>query len=215
MRSYKVSATTKAALIEAAGELIAEYGTESVTLEAIARRAGTVVNAINYHFGSKAALINAVWDHVLANWQLEKLYSYYNGNAHLFNSPEGRRQLVVDLIDILFKMIYPESGQPIWMNIFILRSAMIGRDRDRIGDAIFRPVSDLFCEIYRRITGSDDHEGARCWVMQIVSAPGFFSVNATTIERLEPEERMNSTLYRRLQYMTIRNALRGVGLSDL
>lgn len=47
---------TRRKLIEAAGEIFAKQGLEGATIEAITKRAGTSLAAINYHFNGKANL---------------------------------------------------------------------------------------------------------------------------------------------------------------
>ena len=57
MATYSNSMKTQAALIEAAGELFAEKGIGNVTTREIAAKAGTVQNAITYHFGGIEGLV--------------------------------------------------------------------------------------------------------------------------------------------------------------
>lgn len=57
MSSYKISEKVKKTLIQAAGELFAADGANAVSVKQIAERAGTVPNAITYHFESKDGLL--------------------------------------------------------------------------------------------------------------------------------------------------------------
>ena len=59
-RSRADGGRTRDRLLEAAGTLIAEAGYAAATSKAICLRAGTNVAAVNYHFGSRAALYEAV-----------------------------------------------------------------------------------------------------------------------------------------------------------
>ncbi len=55
-----MSADTKTAILDASEALFAERGIEASSLRAITAQAGTNLAAVNYHFGSKEALIAAV-----------------------------------------------------------------------------------------------------------------------------------------------------------
>ena len=53
-------AGTRERILDAAEELFAEHGFEGVSLREITRLAGANVAAVNYHFGSKDRLIDAM-----------------------------------------------------------------------------------------------------------------------------------------------------------
>ncbi|MFZ5564072.1 MAG: CerR family C-terminal domain-containing protein [Thermodesulfobacteriota bacterium] len=54
---------TKTRLIQAAGQEFAEHGFRSATVRDICRRAGTHVGSVNYHFGDKEGLYEAVLEY--------------------------------------------------------------------------------------------------------------------------------------------------------
>lgn len=86
------SATTRAALIEAATPLFADEGFEATRIRDIADRAKANIAAINYHFGSKMGLYQAVMkaqsEQMIANFPLETAET---ANA----APEERLQWLV------------------------------------------------------------------------------------------------------------------------
>nr|QKW93672.1 helix-turn-helix transcriptional regulator [Vitiosangium cumulatum] len=55
------------ALLQAAGEVFAEAGYEAAGIRAICARAGANVAAVNYHFGGKEALYQAVLEELFAS----------------------------------------------------------------------------------------------------------------------------------------------------
>ncbi|WP_157783617.1 TetR/AcrR family transcriptional regulator [Rhizorhabdus wittichii] len=62
-RSYK---STPMAIIEAAERLFGSYGIEAVSLRQIGLEANVAnKSAVNYHFGDRAELIRAIWQHRL------------------------------------------------------------------------------------------------------------------------------------------------------
>jgi AcrR family transcriptional regulator len=56
----RLNGTTKTALLLAATEVFGERGFDGASVRAITSRAGTNLGAVTYHFGSKAALFEAV-----------------------------------------------------------------------------------------------------------------------------------------------------------
>lgn len=86
------SATTRAALIGAATPLFADEGFEATRIRDIADRAKANIAAINYHFGSKMGLYQAVMkaqsEQMIANFPLETAET---ANA----TPEERLQWLV------------------------------------------------------------------------------------------------------------------------
>lgn len=65
MPIYASSEKTFEALLNAAGELVAETGFANVSTRAVAARAGANVSSIHYHFGSKDGLFEAVVRRIL------------------------------------------------------------------------------------------------------------------------------------------------------
>lgn len=68
---------TRQRILEAACEVFGESGYRGATHAEICRRAGVNTAAINYHFGSKAELYKASWQHVAET--VERLYPMGGG----------------------------------------------------------------------------------------------------------------------------------------
>ena len=211
-KSYKVSEDTRRRLLEAAGELFACRGTEAVTVRDITARAGTMPNAVSYHFGGKEGLIDAVWEFCLREWTEDRMGRYCAENEHLFKTRDGKRQIVTDLIDIFYETLCADD-QPLWANLFLLRATITAQDSKRtqiFNTMLFDPLSI----VYRRITGNNDRMTARCWVMTIICPGSYLTASATDFQRFEPISKIDYAFCRRPQAMVTRNALFAVGLLD-
>ena len=211
-KSYKVSEDTRRCLLEAAGELFACHGTEAVTVRDITARAGTMPNAVSYHFGGKDGLIDAVWEFCLREWTEDRMGRYCAENEHLFKTRDGKRQIVTDLIDIFYDTLCADD-QPLWANLFLLRATITAQDTKRtqiFNTMLFDPLS----KVYRRITGNNDRMTARCWVMTIICPGSYLTASATDFQQFEPISKIDYAFCRRLQAMVTRNALFAVGLLD-
>jgi len=64
---------THEAILDAAEALFSEQGIERSSLRAITRRAEVNLAAVNYHFGSKEGLVQAVFERRLAPMQAERM----------------------------------------------------------------------------------------------------------------------------------------------
>jgi AcrR family transcriptional regulator len=62
---------TRKHLIEAAGEVFAQYGFRAATIREICKRANASVSAVNYHFRDKEGLYEAVFEYS-HRWAVEK-----------------------------------------------------------------------------------------------------------------------------------------------
>ena len=208
--SYKVSQETRRKLLEAAGELFACRAPDAVTVREITGRAGTKTNAVSYHFGGKEGLVDAVWEYCTRSWRTNRLAQYCADNDRLFATPDGRRQLVTDLINIFYENLYADD-QPLWANLFLLRAMITAQDTARTKLFSVR-LFDILCGVFQRITGNDDRMTALCWVMSIISPGSYLTASATDFTTFEPTGKIDYAFCRRLQAMVTRNALFAAGL---
>ena len=87
-RSYKLGqrqvaiAQTRERIVAAARELLnAESGVAGFTLDTVAKQAGVARMTVYYQFGSKAGLLEALFDHLAARGHIERL-------RHAFEQPD-------------------------------------------------------------------------------------------------------------------------------
>ena len=99
-------AETKARLIQCAGRLIADQGYDRTTSKDICRLAGVNMAAVNYHFGSREGLYQAVLDevyhYVLSPVEIETIY----------HMDIGPREKLMKLLNLYVKeALFSESWQ--------------------------------------------------------------------------------------------------------
>ena len=210
--TYKVSEETKDRLVNAAGELFSFHGTDTVTLREIADLAGAVPNAVCYHFGDKAGLVEAVRQYALRLWDEERIERYFKNNEALFATQDGRRQMVSDTIDLYFNLLCAD-GQPQWVNRFLVRSLITSQWQGERHEAIARQLIETFCRIYGRITGNDDRMTAVCWAMAIIAPGALLAVSEFDFVNFKEGKGIDYAFMRRLQATVTRNALLALGLA--
>ena len=211
--TYKPSEETKRRLLEAAGELFAQHGVSSVSLREIADRAGVALNAICYHFGGKDGLVAAVWNCALDRWDDRRLEKYVADHEALFADRFGQRRLVVGAIATLYDQ-FCENLDPLWISVFLQRSFITAQCPERVARVFGVQMKDVFCGIYRRITGDANPYAAVCWALTIISPGSIVTASATDFTTFKAVESIDVALLRRLQETVTRNALASVGLGD-
>ena len=212
-RNYRVSDDTKRNLIEAAGELFSRHGTEAVTVRDITNLAGTKPNAISYHFGGKDGLIDAVWEFALQRWKDSPLERFCQENASLFETRDGKRQIVVDLIDLYYQTLYA-NDLPLWVTMFLLRTLITGQNLEMTRNMFGHQLLDVFCNVFQRITGNDDRTSGICWALNIVSPGATIAASAVNPVTYTSTRKVDYTFCRRLQAFVTRNALYAIGLQE-
>ncbi len=94
--------TTKEKIIGVTMDIIAQEGFQNITIRKIAAKAGVNVAAVNYHFGSKDAVINEALKTVTD--QLEHIYEYLKNSNE---EPKTKLALfIINYTDMMFK--YPD-----------------------------------------------------------------------------------------------------------
>ena len=106
--------TTEARLLEAAGEIFAEFGYRTATVRQICEKAGANVAAVNYHFGDKEGLYLAVLRSV-PDAHAEK----YPPQSGLNETPTAEQQLRAYIESLLHRVF--DTGRPGWHTKFIAR----------------------------------------------------------------------------------------------
>ena len=208
--SNKKAVKTRDLLIQTAGKLFTLRGVKGVQAKDIARAAGTVPNAITYHFGGLDKLIDAVWEHALRSVNYVQIEEYYKKNRHLLKTPDGKWQLVSEMIDIFFKMVW--NGNESHWEIPFLMSAGITEDGKKRLDMCGNRLMKAYIKLYIDITGNDDIESALGWVFSILGGAVVYTTNIGMFTNILKTDSIPESCYRRLQHITTRNAMFSLNL---
>jgi len=110
---YKKGRETRELLIDTAGELAAETGFASVSMRAVADRAGENLGSIHYHFGSKDALFEKVVQTAIADFKEQPSWSAVAELEAVDATPEKLSQVIREIVHQQICMLFnPEN--PHW-----------------------------------------------------------------------------------------------------
>ena len=139
---------TEQRLLEAAGEIFAEFGYRAATVRQICEKAGANVAAVNYHFRDKEGLYLAVLRSV-PDAQAEK-YPAQSGLSRDATPEQQLRGYVQTLLQRVF-----DAGRPGWHAKLLARElAEPTRALDTLLEDVARPLHQELRGIVRRLLGS-------------------------------------------------------------
>jgi len=183
MNDKKTTSKTRAAIMEAAGEIFAEEGYPKATVRDICRQAGANIAAINYHFGDKKGLYLAVLKHYQ-----ELSFQAYPPNLGIdeFQSPEEKLRAFIRA----FLMRIMDEGRPAWFGKLLAREfTQPTWAFDILVEETIRPSFQILTSIVASILSKRAKEReVRLCSMSIVGQCLYFRHSHPVITRLFPGE---------------------------
>jgi TetR/AcrR family transcriptional regulator, regulator of cefoperazone and chloramphenicol sensitivity len=176
--------TTRARLLDAAGEIFAEVGYHRATLREICTRAGVNGALVNYHFGDKLELYSEVLQGLVSSARIKAVRAAMEQKA----PPEDilrqviklrlRGVLAGDQVGWLFRILSHEIARP--------TPAMT-----RIVNGVMRPIYHQLCEVVGAILGSEaDSERTRLCAHSVMGQVIIYVLAGPFLSRLWPELKM-------------------------
>ncbi len=139
--------STRGRILEAAGEIFAEYGFRCATVRKICEQARVNVAAINYHFHSKEEL----YSEVLKYWHEFAIKKYPPLLGVSENAPL-EDQLRAFICSLLFRML--DKGKPAWFGKVMAREMVEPTPAfDRLLEESIHPLNKLLGSIVQKIIG--------------------------------------------------------------
>ncbi|HWP57621.1 MAG TPA: CerR family C-terminal domain-containing protein [Candidatus Acidoferrales bacterium] len=174
--------STERRLLEAAGEIFAQYGYQAATIRQICERAGTNVAAVNYHFGDKQGLYMAVLRSVPKAHAIK-----YPANSGKVAGAE--RKLYAYVRSFLQRVF--DNGRPGWHTKIIAREMIEPTAAlDMLVEEVARPLHEELRAIVRELLGPRASDSAvRLCTLSILSQCVYYHHARAVIERLYPENK--------------------------
>ena len=181
------SVATEQRLLEAAGEVFAEYGYRGATVRQICEKANANLAAVNYYFGDKDRLYLAAlrYLHTAAT-------DIYPPNFGLKAGAGPEEKLHAFIRSLLHRLL--GEGRPNWHMKLAARELIDPTPAlDVIVDEAIRPLSQQLESIIVDLLGSDSNdELVRLCMLSVVSQCGFYHHSRAVISRLYPAQKFGA-----------------------
>jgi AcrR family transcriptional regulator len=181
-RGNALSEETCQRLLDAAGEMFSERGFHGATIREICRRAEANIAAVNYHFGDKRQLYQAVLRHA-HRYAKEEYPSDLRSNGDA--SPEQR---LASFVAFFLRKILDE-GRPAWHGKLLVREMSEPTEAlDKLVEEEIRPQHEHMEAIVRELLGpgATAHQADLC-VWSILGQCLFYRLSQPVVVRLHPE----------------------------
>ena len=135
---------TQEKVLDAAERLFAEHGFASTSLRKVTSEAGVNLAAVHYHFGSKAALVRAVFARRLDPLNAERLRAL---DAVLADSPGGGAAVETILETLVRPLVDLSQREPDGAQTLI---ALLGRVHAETASDLQQAVEEQFADVAKR-----------------------------------------------------------------
>ena len=110
LRSIKPPHETRTRILDAAEELFMQHGFEATSMRQLTAKAGANLAAVNYHFGSKDALVEAVFRRRLDSMNTARIAELERLEKDAGGRPLNPRQIIGAFIGVSLRMIEDAKG---------------------------------------------------------------------------------------------------------
>jgi AcrR family transcriptional regulator len=196
--------STKERLFYAALTLFAQKGFQTATVREICRNAGVSnINSINYYYGSKERLYNAI---------LEMMFAAHGNQMENYPSSSDPVEQLRTFIVSYCKMLY--GGGEVARNVIRIFTAEMARPSKvlrKLVEKHTKPQTLAFLETVRSLLGSDAPEdAARDTCVSIGSQIIYYSYAWPVFSKVFPEHPGMAAYYDKLAEHIIRFSLGGI-----
>jgi AcrR family transcriptional regulator len=178
MGTYPSSKKTYDGLIDAAGQLAAEYGFSSVSMRAVAERAGENIGSIHYHFGSKENLFEKVVMEATRLGRENPVSDIVDAYKDRLDSPKVQSRVLRKLVHRYISLLF-NPASPSWHKRVIYQSLQFaGPLRDLLMKQVGDPDIKSMANFIKMIKPDLPDEDAFLHTF-IIQAPVIFHSNFT------------------------------------
>ncbi|PIP01102.1 CerR family C-terminal domain-containing protein [Pleomorphomonas carboxyditropha] len=182
---------TREKLLLAALELFGRYGFEGISTRKLAERAGVNLQAINYYFGNKRGLYNAVADYLIERLQmrlgerrrmvLDRFAEAQSGGRPI-DAPEARA--ILTMLGESMLTLFADDESAVWVRYMVREQAEPTEAYDRIYAGFMQPVLAAARHLVGILLEADPlSERVRLRTLSLVGSLIIYRVDRATILR--------------------------------
>ena len=134
---------TRSRILDAAEKLLVQHGLEATTLRMITTEAQANLAAVNYHFGSKEALIEAVFRRRLTWLNEQRIAALDAFEAEAKGGPLKPRQIVEAFFGVAIRMAADQNGGQTFMRL-------LGRTYTEPTEFVRKFLAEEYAEVIAR-----------------------------------------------------------------
>ncbi len=205
-------ATTKEALLFAAGELFAEHGVEGTSIRAIAEKCQANIAAVNYHFGTKENLYHVLISRVLEKTRCRRAEALIKRKQDWAHDPlkcaEALYEIVEEHIHQYFTGAHPRWYGRLFMRILLQPTPAIG---EIMSELVMRDFDSLK-EVLRCCRPGMSREESELWADSLIGQLTYY-IFAEDFQLMVPGRRSyDETFQRDILHHVSRVLIRGLEL---
>lgn len=214
MAGYSSSEQTRQVLINAAGELAAEFGFGNVSTRAIAKAAGENVGSIHYHFGGKDELFKSVVMEATRSMRERPLSEILDELEPVLDTPEGQSRAIRLLAHTKVETLFRDD-QPGWYCRVIYQALRKASSmRECLIEKVLTPWLEAENALFERICPGMSREEAMMQAL-LVATPLYFHADYMEVILMNLGVESYSTEYlQKLEDTIVRQAQLLFGLPD-
>ena len=197
LRALKPPHETRTRILDAAEELFMQHGFEATSMRQLTAKAGANLAAVNYHFGSKDALVAAVFQRRLDAMNTARIAELERLEKEAGGRPLSPRQIIGAFVGVSLRMIEDAKGGRNFIRLLGRTYSDPQKEIRSLIGRLYAPAMERFKAAFERALPQMPREEL-IWRMHFMFGTLAYTLAATDTVQLiagcKPEDRYDARL---------------------
>ena len=197
LRALKPPHETRTRILDAAEELFMQHGFEATSMRQLTAKAGANLAAVNYHFGSKDALVEAVFRRRLDAMNATRIAELERLEKESGGRPLAPRQIIGAFVGVSLRMIEDAKGGRNFIRLLGRTYSDPQKEIRSLIGQLYAPAMERFKAAFERALPQMPREEL-IWRMHFMFGTLAYTLAATDTVQLiagcKPEDRYDARL---------------------